>query len=450
MDREECKNCPLLKRVEELEAKLNEALKRLEKYEKPEKNSGNSSLPSSTDKNKKFYSPRGKSNKKPGGQKGHKGYAKTLYDNPDKIVEVYPEKCIHCANDEFIRKENILEQRQVIDIPQIKPFVIEYQQKTGICTKCGKRNVGKFPENVSPNVQIGGYTKAIIGYLNVQHHLSYGRLKQTLADIFNFTISKGTIDNKIRELAKDLTPAYDNILETISNSGLIGSDETGVRIDKENSYVWVFQNHQNTFFKTAPRSFETIKETIGEKFNGSWVSDRLGSQLMIKADHQLCLVHLIRDCKYIIESENSKWAKKLKKFFKKIIEFRKTRGEMYNPLAKWHFRQIQKFKSELQQIFDKSPPTKEAKKLYKSLLPRLPQLTHFLDKKEVPYDNNGSERALRNRVINRKVSGCFRSKVGAICHDKISSVIETAKKRGLNILDTLTTPSILNQLLFQA
>ena len=78
MNNEQCKNCPLIARIEELEKKLAEALKRLEQYEKPEKNSGNSSLPSSSDKNKKYYPPREKSGKKPGGQFGHKGHIKML------------------------------------------------------------------------------------------------------------------------------------------------------------------------------------------------------------------------------------------------------------------------------------------------------------------------------------------------------------------------------------
>jgi transposase len=433
----------LRKRIEILE-------KKLEQYEKPDKNSGNSSLPPSSDKNKKHYPPREKSGKKQGGQFGHKGYTKMLHENPDEIIEVFPEKCTHCGNEHFVKKESVLEQRQVIDIPKIKPQVIEYQQKAGICTTCGSRNVGEFPPSVAPNVQIGDNAKAIIGYLNVQHHLSYERLIQTFSDIFNLDISKGSIDNKIKELAQKLTPVYDNILENLKKSDLIGSDETGVRVNKENSYVWTFQNNENIYFKTAPRSFETIRETIGESFDGSWVSDRLGAQLKVKANHQLCLAHLIRNCNYIIEAEKSRWAKKLKGFFKKIIEFRKKRGELFNPLSKWHFRKIRKYKEELFQIFSKSPPGKEAKRLYKQLVTRLRELTHFLDRSEVPYDNNASERALRNRVINRKVAGCFRSTLGASCHDKISSIIETAKKRGLNILHTLSAPSELNQLLLQA
>ena len=48
-----------------------------------------------------------------------------------------------------------------------------------------------------------------------------------------------------------------------------------------------------------------------------------------------------------------------------------------------------------------------------------------------------SERALRNRVIKNKVSGCFRSELGAFCNDILSSVIETAKKQKVNLLDAL-------------
>jgi transposase len=62
--------------VKELRKRIEILEKKLEQYEKPEKNSGNSSLSPSSDRNKKHYPPREKSGKKPGGQIGHKGYTK--------------------------------------------------------------------------------------------------------------------------------------------------------------------------------------------------------------------------------------------------------------------------------------------------------------------------------------------------------------------------------------
>ena len=450
MNSEQCKNCPLLKEIELLREEIRILKEKLEKYEKPEKNSGNSSMPPSSNKNKKYYPPREKSGKKPGGQHGHKGHAKAIYENPDKIIEVYPEKCSQCGNIHFNKQENILEQRQIIDIPEIKPYITEYQQKVGFCTNCGTRNIGKFPENITPNVQIGEKTKGLLGYFNVSHNISYVRLVQIFNDVFNLGISKGTVDNKLKELSKDLKPEYERILKNLKKSDVIGSDETGIRINGQNAYQWTFQNEENTFFTSSfTRAFQVVEDKIGRYFNGSWISDRFGSQLKINANHQFCLVHLIRECKYIIQAEDSEWAKDLKDFFERAMEFRKKHDNFDN-LDIEIFREIFRLKQELKEIFAKPPPNKEESRLYRQLYLKQKELIHFLENPKVPYHNNGSERALRNPVIHQKVSGGFRSFTGANIHDIIASVIETAKKHGQNILDTIYTLSMKNQELLQA
>lgn len=432
MNKEECKNCPLIEEVAKLRSEI-------EELKNPPKDSSNSSMPPSSDKNKK-YPPREKTGKKAGGQKGHKGSTRMLAEYPDEIIELYPEKCKCCGSDEFVKKEAILERRQVIDIPPIKPHTLEYQQKAGICNKCGKRNIGVFPTD--SKVSFGNRITSIIGYLNVQHHVSYERITYILFDILGFNISKGSIDNKINELAEILKPTYIDIQEKIKQSSVIGSDETSSRIEGKNAYQWVFQNKLLSFFKSDfSRGFKVIEETIGSNFNGSWVSDRYGAQLKVKSDHQLCLPHLIRDCKFVEQAENSKWARKLRQFFENIINFRKSK-EKFDPFDPETYRVIQKLKRVLWQIFSKLPPLKLEKKLFKGLCGRQNQLILFLDNPEVPFHNNGSERALRNRVVKRKVSGGFRSFNGAVCHDIIASVIETAKKQNKNVFQLLC--SLLN------
>jgi transposase len=57
----------------------------------------------------------------------------------------------------------------------------------------------------------------------------------------------------------------------------------------------------------------------------------------------------------------------------------------------------------------------------------------FLTNFDVPFDNNGSERAARFFKGKSKVAGCFRSEEGAKNYAKIASLISTLKKQGANV-----------------
>ena len=56
---------------------------------------------------------------------------------------------------------------------------------------------------------------------------------------------------------------------------------------------------------------------------------------------------------------------------------------------------------------------------------------------EAPFTNNQAERDLRHCKTKQKVSGCFRSWQGLLDYCKIRSLLDTAKKRGLNLFDPL-------------
>ena len=59
---------------------------------------------------------------------------------------------------------------------------------------------------------------------------------------------------------------------------------------------------------------------------------------------------------------------------------------------------------------------------------------NFLQYEDVPLDNNGSERAIRNFKTKLKISGLFRSDEGAERFAVISSIIDTAIKNNRNPL----------------
>src|SRR5680860_842242 len=94
---------------------------RLARFANP-KNSRNSSIPPSRDENrpKKNQSLRGPTDRKPGGQPGHKGNTLKMTADPDHIVELRPDYCRDCGTSLAKAASSVEKSRQIVDIPPIK------------------------------------------------------------------------------------------------------------------------------------------------------------------------------------------------------------------------------------------------------------------------------------------------------------------------------------------
>lgn len=142
-----------IRKKDETIAKLTE---RLSKYEKPKKNSGNSSTPPSKESMKDEIVRRTKtlrkpSGKKPGGQKGHDGHKLSRSSAPDEIVDDTPNYCTNCGGS-LADAERVLDHvTQVISIPELKPVIKEIRHYVMICKNCGER-ISTAPRRKSNDV----------------------------------------------------------------------------------------------------------------------------------------------------------------------------------------------------------------------------------------------------------------------------------------------------------
>ena len=123
---------------------LEEKIKSLE--ERLSKNSQNSHKPPSSDqtKQKKTQSLRTKSDKKPGGQLGHKGHNLAMSDKPDEVIKHTADSCYICGAD----LSNVLgkyERRQVFEIPEPNMWVTEHQSEIKKCNICSCVTKVLFP-----------------------------------------------------------------------------------------------------------------------------------------------------------------------------------------------------------------------------------------------------------------------------------------------------------------
>ena len=111
---------------------------------------------------------------------------------------------------------------------------------------------------------------------------------------------------------------------------------------------------------------------------------------------------------------------------------------------------IQRFQAVLQEGYQAnpadSPPTRPKKGRRKqssarNLLDRLSknqdEVLRFLDDFRVPFDNNLAERDLRMVKVKQKISGCFRSSLGAAAFACIRGYLSTLRKQSLPILAAL-------------
>lgn len=404
------------------------------------KNSNNSSIPPSKDENriKRNQSLREKSGKRPGAQPGHEGSMLKMTDQPNKIIKYVPNYCQCCGADLSELKGELINRRQVIDLPEV---LIEYteHQVYGKKCQCGHITECKFPEDIKANVQYGHRVESIISYLYARQYIPFLRMKEMFSDVFNLPISEGGIHFLLNRFTNKLKPVYELIRQKIEKAKRVGSDETGANVNGDNAWFWVWQNIFMTYIKCSlNRGTATIKEVFPDGLlNAILNSDRWASQLQTPVKgNQLCTAHLQRDAQYLVELYDSKWASKIKALLTLAIKL-KDRLEPNDYLKEIPERT--QIELELDSLLCEEIDTKHKKAitLQKKLVKQRNSILKFLYYYEVPPDNNGSERAIRNVKVKQKVSGYFKSGNGAQTFAINRSIIDTIIKSGNSVLPSL-------------
>lgn len=430
----------LLKKVEELQAEL--------AFYKTPKNSNNSSIPPSKDENriKRTQSLREKSDKKNGGQSGHEGSTLQMAAVPDEIIKHIPDFCNDCGKD-ISSIETILQStRQVVDIPPIVPIYTQHETYSRRCS-CGNLCQGDFPFYLKGPIQYGPGVETLVAYLSVRQYMPYKRISEFFNNVLALPISEGSVDNLLERFKSKVYPAYQLIKTQIEHASVVGSDETGVKINGKKGWIWTWQNSLNTFLSVSfNRGKQTIDELFGHGFTKAvLVSDAWASQLSTPCiKHQMCLAHLLRETNFLIELyPQNDWIKNLKILLKSSIDLKHS---MLKEDDYRHCEQRDEIEKRLEELL-KIPPDDTDKKLiplHKRLLKHRSSIFTFLHYFHVPADNNQSERSIRNVKVKQKVSGQFKSTKGAQTFVIIRSVIDTLIKRNLNIFQSLNQLAILD------
>ncbi len=186
---------------------------------------------------------------------------------------------------------------------------------------------------------------------------------------------------------------------------------------------------------------------IVPRYGGVIIHDCWASYLSYDhCGHGLCGSHLLRELTFIIDSNQYRWARNMKKLLQTTCHTVAKREEKcltdkeYSNLQKRYRNILPRGSKELPEI----PPKPKGKRgrmaksdahnLWERFQKYETAILLFAKDQNVPFTNNRAERDLRMAKVKQKVSGCFRKEKYAKAYCRISSYLQTIANKGVKPL----------------
>lgn len=368
--------------------------------------------------------------KRPGRKAGHPGARRKPPARIDERKEHRSEACPDCHGQ--LTRCSETRTRYTEDIPEnLQPVCIEHTIHRDWCPRCKKRVEPRIPDAL-PGSTLGNHVLVLSAWL----HYGLGNTLSQVVDVFNYhlqlKLTPGGLIQQWYRLQEILYPWYEQLQAEALQSAVLHADETGWRVDGKTHWLWCFTTPRLTYYMIdRRRGSPALAEFFREEFTGTLVSDFWGAYNFVQCGaRQTCLAHLLRDLKFVEQYKRpgehwQPFVKKLRRLLGDAIRLHKQ-GNRDDPAFA---SRRQRLHDRLAELIDAPQIDAQARRLIKRLRRHQGDLFTFLDRTDVPFDNNHAERAIRPAVIIRKNSYANRSDRGADAQAVLMSIYRTLKQR---------------------
>lgn len=425
-------------KIAKLEGLLKLALDRIAELENQiNRNSKNSSKPPSTDQ--KGNTPENKQKKK----NSRIGKSRTPFppERVDHHIDCTRTNCPHCNSTQLQPLEEPPILWQQVELPPVQAVVTQFNCQKYRCEECDHRSSADLPDGV-PFSAFGPKLMALIASLTGRFHMAKREAILLVNDLYGIELSEGSIINVEEKVANALDGVYERIHRCVVEGMLPRHfDETSWRDNGKRHYVWTATTAAAAFYKIDPRrSQEAFLKIIGTHTGQASVTDRYNAYNALDGPHQFCLAHLIREFHAFAEQKGETG-----QIGSKIEQELRTACSIHSKWRKDEITKRQKAlrlahsKRRLDDLFSEAIGfgNEELASLCQRLGDVYEHLWAFASIEGMEPTNNMAERDLRKLVLWRKKSYGTRSSRGQRFVERISSVVETLKKNGKNILSFL-------------
>jgi len=339
-----------------------------------------------------------------------------------------------------LRGEAVKRRREVIDLPVLHVEVVEHQfiqRHCPVCRTWKTPSAAVLAGQVQGQGRLGVRLASLIGTLRTTHRLPLAHIRQVLRELWGLDLSLGGIQQASATLAQTLAPLHAEIVAQTGASPVQHMDETGMRENGQNGYVWVqaTEGPQPTrvFSYRRSRAGQVAKELLGD-YEGVLTTDFYAAYDACGLTRQRCWAHLARDVHTLRETSAAQadvvdWCTAVLALKTKALALDTTTLSLRQRAR--YATVLERQVHALARCYWKTadhPAHTLAKRLYRYE----GELFTFMRVPGVVATNNLAERAIRPFVIARTISGGTRSPTGSQIRCALATVFHTWAAQGLN------------------
>jgi hypothetical protein len=447
--------------LEDKDAKIAELEERVARLKRLiSRNSGNSSMPPSSDdlpgKKPPERKPRRGGGRRPGKQPGAPGAYLAWNDHPDKTILHFPQGTCECGRDlAEARDLGMRYSHQVTDLPEARARTTQHDRHEAQCA-CGRVHVADaLPEAAGApgTVTYGLNVQAWCVFLMVMHHVPVERCADILGSMTGTRPSDGWVHGLLGRAAKAVAAANKTIRALILLARVICGDETPVRVGpgpkSRKKYLQVACTSLLTYYFLGDRDLASFKDFVYSDLYGTViVHDRY--QNYDKFDgvqHQLCTAHVLRDLEDAAQAyPDAIWPGQAAGALRALIHqanvardpgLAAVPADLIAEDLKLFRHGVSVGLSQIPRVpgaNEKQPP---GRLLLECLRRREADVLRFLTDTAIPPTSNQAERDLRPAKTQQKISGRLRSEQATRDRYAIRGYISTVAKHGAHVLTAI-------------
>lgn len=425
--------------------------------EQIKQNSKNSSQPPSQDVPQGFK-PKAPGQKRRGGQPGHAGHAQKLYA-PEECAEIeehYPSHCWGCG--ETLSGADAAPQRcQIVEIPPLRPIVIEHRFHALNCAMCGVRTRA-YDASVVDGRRYGDRLCALVGLLSGEYRQSHRMVMRLLAEIFEVELSVGSIGRLRQVMSEAIAAPVAEAHQYVQDQGQVSIDETsfpqgnadGANPTGKKGWLWVVVTPLVCYFQVLLSRSQAAAQTIlGSAFVGDVTSDRYSAYTWLALEQrQVCWAHLKRDFTKIAERSGMS-----REVGAALLTQQEQLFELWHRLRDGTLErtqfvlEVEPLRQSVHQLLtdasgyaladgEKTPLAKTVRTC-RQLLKLESALWRFVGVEGLEPTNNAAEQAIRPAVLWRKCSYGSQTAPGSLFVGRMMTVVTSLRRQQRHVLDYL-------------